>query len=340
MKLLSITIPCYNSASYLKKCIDSLLPGKEAVEIIIVNDGSTDGTSLIAHEYEKNYPGIIKVIDKENGGHGSAINAGLNAAEGLFFKVVDSDDWVSPDALMTIIETLRQFSASDTVLDMLISNFIYEKSDGNKKVIRFNHSLPVNSVFTWNEVKRFPRGHFLLMHALLYRTALLRDSRLTLPEHSFYVDNIFAFEPLPAVKNIYYLNEDFYHYSTGREDQSVNARNMIARIDQQIAVNKRMFDFMLRHKDAIFPEVHLKTYMLDYLDVITAVSSIFLILSKTSENLAKKEMLWKYIEDSDKDIYKRLRFGLMGSLVHLPGKIGREFSIGIYHFANMIFKFN
>ena len=95
MKLLTIAIPCYNSQDYMRKCVDSLLIGGDDVEILIINDGSQDRTAEIANEYEKNYPGIIRAIHKENGGHGSAVNAGMREARGLYFKVVDSDDWVN-----------------------------------------------------------------------------------------------------------------------------------------------------------------------------------------------------------------------------------------------------
>ena len=120
MKLLSITVPCYNSEKYMRKCIDSLLPGGEDVEIIIVDDGSTDGTARIADEYVEKYPDIVKAIHKENGGHGSGVNAGIENASGLFFKVVDSDDWVLDTAYQTVLDTLRMFAGGDEVLDMLI----------------------------------------------------------------------------------------------------------------------------------------------------------------------------------------------------------------------------
>ena len=93
MKYISFAIPCYNSQEYMAKAIESILVGGEDVEIIIVNDGSKDRTSEIAHEYKEKYPEIIKVVDKENGGHGDAVNVGLNHASGRYFKVVDSDDW-------------------------------------------------------------------------------------------------------------------------------------------------------------------------------------------------------------------------------------------------------
>lgn len=91
-KLLTVTVPCYNSSEYMCKCIKSLLAGGEDMEIIIVNDGSTDETLSIAREYETAYPSIIRVVDKPNGGHGSGVNAGLARATGRYFKVVDSDD--------------------------------------------------------------------------------------------------------------------------------------------------------------------------------------------------------------------------------------------------------
>ena len=92
MKYISFVIPCYNSQDYMSRAIESILTGKEEIEIIIVNDGSGDRTSEIAHEYMKKYPDIIRVIDKENGGHGDAVNKGIDAARGVYLKVVDSDE--------------------------------------------------------------------------------------------------------------------------------------------------------------------------------------------------------------------------------------------------------
>ena len=128
MKLLSIAIPCYNSEKYMRKCIDSLLIGGEDVEILIIDDGSTkDRTAEIADEYEAQFPTIVRAIHKENGGHGSAVNTGIANAKGLYFKVVDSDDWVKQDAYFKILDTLRELAGGSQALDMLISNYVYEK---------------------------------------------------------------------------------------------------------------------------------------------------------------------------------------------------------------------
>ncbi len=127
MKILSVAIPCYNSEKYMEKCIESLLPGGEDVEILIVDDGSKDRTAEIADAYEKKYPGIVKAIHQENGGHGEAVNTGLRNATGLYFKVVDSDDWVDASAYPKILHALRELAGGPQTVDMVISNFVYDK---------------------------------------------------------------------------------------------------------------------------------------------------------------------------------------------------------------------
>ena len=341
MKLLTIAIPSYNSENYLSKCIESLLPGGEDVEILVVNDGSKDNTSAIGHEYEAKYPGIVKVIDKENGGHGSAVNAGVEHATGLFFKVVDSDDWVKKSAYLEILEKLKDFAGSDVIIDMLISNFVYEKEGAaKKKVMRYAHALPKDTVFTWNDVGHFFKGQYILMHSVIYRTKLLRECGMKLPDHTFYVDNIFVYEPLPYVKNMYYMDVNFYRYYIGREDQSVNEKVMIGRVDQQIRVNKLMIDYTVRNRKMIFANKRLKQYMLNYLEIITTISSIMLILADTEEALDKKTELWEYLKASDSYLYRKLRYGIMGNGMNLPGKGGRRISVEGYRLAQRFFKFN
>ena len=341
MKLLTIAIPSYNSQDYLSKCIESLLPGGDDVEIIVVNDGSKDNTSKIGHEYAQKYPSMVKVIDKPNGGHGSAVNAGLEAATGLYYKVVDSDDWVKENAYLEILDKLRDFAGSRTVIDMLISNFVYEKEGApKKKLMRYGHALPKNQVFGWEDVHHFRKAQYILMHSVIFRTKLLRECGLKLPEHTFYVDNIFVFEPLPYVKNMYYMDVNFYRYFIGRDDQSVNEKVMISRIDQQLRVNKIMIDYMNINKKMIFSQKALKNYMINYLDIITTVSSIMLILSGTEENLRKKQELWRYLKETDSYLFYRLRLGLLGNSMNLPGKGGRKISVEGYRIARRFFNFN
>ncbi len=341
MKLLTIAIPSYNSEGYLAKCIESLLPGGDDVEILVVNDGSKDRTAEIADEYAAKYPGIVRAIHKENGGHGSAVNTGIDEAKGLYFKVVDSDDWVKEEAYLKILDVLRDVVGGKQVLDMLISNYVYEKDgEKRKKVMHHRRTLPKDCIFSWDEVKHFHKGHYILMHSVIYRTKLLRECGVRLPEHTFYVDNIYVFEPLMHVQNMYYLDENFYRYYIGREDQSVNEQVMISRIDQQIKVNKLMFDFYVANKAQIAKNPRLHQYMKNYLEIITTVSSVLLIRSDTKENLAKKKELWKYIKTNDRQYYSWLRRGIMGSAMNLPGRGGRKLSVDGYRICQKIFKFN
>lgn len=325
----------------MRKCVESLLKGGEDVEIIIVNDGSKDDTAKIADEFAKQYPTIVKAIHKPNGGHGSAVNTGLENATGLFYKVVDSDDWVKESAYEAILDKLRELVQNGQIIDMLISNFVYEKEgEKNCKVMRYKHALPENTVFEWKDVKHFRKGQYILMHSVIYRTALLRECGLRLPEHTFYVDNIFVFQPLPYVKKMYYLDVNFYRYYIGREDQSVNEKVMIGRIDQQIRVNKIMMEYMVNNKAIIFPNKKCKDYMLNYLDIITTVSSILLIRANTEESLQKKTELWAYLKGRDAGIFRRLRWGLLGQCMNLPGKYGRRISVEGYKICRRFFKFN
>ena len=164
MKLITFAVPCYNSEAYMEHCIESLLVGGDDVEIILINDGSKDNTGKIADEYQAKYPNIIKAVHKENGGHGSGVNKGLELAEGLYYKVVDSDDWVDEESLKKVLETIKHLKSKKQLVDMMVVNYVYEKSEDGQKVIHYKNTLPENKVFTWYEVGDFKTGTYILMH--------------------------------------------------------------------------------------------------------------------------------------------------------------------------------
>ncbi len=338
MKYISFAIPSYNSQEYMAKAIESILPGKEEVEIIIVNDGSKDRTSEIAHEYMEKYPDIVKVVDKENGGHGDAVNAGLSRATGKYFKVVDSDDWVDEEALHKILALLRNLEEDGEEIDMLISNYVYEKVGAtHKKVIHYRNVLPQDEIFHWEDIGHFHLDQYILMHSVIYRTDMLKLIQLHLPKHTFYVDNIYVYYPLPHVRKIYYLDVDFYRYFIGRDDQSVNEKVMIKRLDQQIFVTKTMID-MYQLKDIGCKK--LRSYMLNYLAIMMTVSSILCIRSKDKENLAKKKELWQYLRRKDFRSFVKIRYGILGQTMNIPGRSGRKISSLAYSVARRLIGFN
>lgn len=338
-KILTITIPCYNSAEYMDKAIRSALPGGERIEILIVDDGSSDNTLEIAKEYAKNYPDIVRVIHKENGGHGSAVNCGIKEAKGLFFKVLDSDDWFEKRAYKAYIKTLEHLVDGGEDIDMLLTNFVYEKpSENHQRRMIFSALFPANEVIGWEDMKHNIKGFSILMHAVTYRTNLLREIGLELPEHTFYVDNLFVYEPLPYVEKLYYLNVDLYRYYIGREGQSITEQTMIKRLDQQLAVNYRMVDAFNLFEDVTKP--HLRAYMLGYLEMITVVSTSLANVSKDPKNYAKVKALWQHIKEKDLKTFLHMRFGIFGHAVTIPGAIGRFISIRCYHITQRFMRFN
>ena len=321
----------------MRHCIESILPGGEDVEILIVDDGSTDNTAAIADEYARKYPTIVRAIHQENGGHGEAVNAGIRNATGLYFKVVDSADWVDEEAYLKILDKLREIAGGSVTLDMLLANYVYEKVGVTHKKVMRQLGFPKDQVFTWSDVRHFYKGHYILMHSVIYRTKLLRECGLELPKHTFYVDNIYVYKPLPFVRTIYYMDVDFYRYFIGREDQSVNEKVMIGRIDQQIRVNKIMLDEVDLNK---VTNHKCRKYMINYLEIITVVTTAMLLRSGTEENLQKKRELWKYIKDKDIVLFHRLRNGIMGQTMNLPGKGGRKISVAAYRLSQKVVGFN
>ena len=245
-KVVTFAIPCYNSAEYMDNCIEHLLKlnSNDDIEIIIVDDGSTkDNTLEIAQGWEAKFPNVVRAIHQENGGHGEAVNTGLKNAKGLYFKVVDSDDWLDIDGTKPIMDYLRKQMSIDNPTDLVVGNYVYNKVFENKQTpIDYTSAFPVEKEFDWSEAKHFKLSQYILMHSVIYRTQILRDMNFKLPKHTFYVDNIFVYVPLPNVKSIYYINTNMYMYFIGREDQSVNEDVMKSRIDQQLKITKIMVD--------------------------------------------------------------------------------------------------
>ena len=278
-KLITFAVPCYNSAAYMEHCVETLLTGGEDIEIILVDDGSTkDDTPAICDRYAAQYPDIIKAIHQENGGHGEGVNQGIRNATGFYFKVVDSDDWLDEAALQKALAKLRKFAKMEKPVDLFIANYVYEHvEDNTQKVVRYTNVFPEEKIFSWSRMGRFRPSQFLLMHSVIYRTQLLRDCGLELPKHTFYVDNIFVYQPLPYVKHIYYMDIDLYRYFIGRADQSVNERVMVTRVDQQLRVTRQMIeshDLHRLHQE----QPKLARYMSGSLSMMMTISSIFLIL--------------------------------------------------------------
>ena len=335
--VLSVAIPCFNSESYMQKAVDSVLQGGENVEILIIDDGSTDRTAEIADEYADHYS-RVRAIHQENGGHGAAVMRGLREATGVYFRVLDSDDWLDKDAFEKVLNKLTELSLPETQVDLFVSDYIYDKvGAAHKRRIQYTNALPQGRRFLFDEMGKLHPGQYILMHAATYRRDFLLASGLDLPRHTFYVDNLYVYVPMKDVKWLYYSSEPLYHYFIGREDQSVHESVMMKRIDQQLTVNRKMMEAI--HLSDI-PWGPKRRYLRSYLEIITCVSSIMLLLIGTPEADEKRNSLWEALKKSDKQIYTELQCRFLGRASTVKSRVGRKVSIILYRLANRIFGFN
>lgn len=232
-KVLTVVIPAYNISSYINKIMSSLLAcdRKEKLEILIVNDGSKDDTKEKAIEYKNQYPEIIQVIDKKNGGHGSTINAGIEIASGKFFKVIDGDDWVDTKELNSLLLKLDLIED-----DMVVCGFTFVDEEENiikeEKTVPpgFEYEISYRSEVVY-EKQKFP----FPFHSLFYKTEIYKKSP-KLDENCFYVDLEYALFPIEFVNTICFCQENVYMYRIGSSGQSVSPDNYLKNCNDLVTV--------------------------------------------------------------------------------------------------------
>jgi hypothetical protein len=237
-----------------------------------------------------------------------------------------------------LLSEIRKFASQQIEVDLIVCNYIYDKINKRRKhAVRYGKALPENRVISWDDVGKFRFGRYILMHAAVLRTELLQKSHVSLPRHTFYVDNLYIYSAMKAVETLYYLNVDLYHYYIGREDQSVYEDVMIRRIDQQILVNKLMVEQV---DVSAIQNTRKKEYMTRYLEIVTIISSVMLIRSNLPENIEKKDELWAFIKEAAPDEYESLRRGLFGRFFHLPVCIGSKLINALYGISRRVVGFN
>ena len=334
-KLLTVTVPCYNSEGYMRKCIDSLLVGGDKIEIIIINDGSKDGTGAIADEYAAKHPETVRVVHQENGGHGEGINQGLKRATGKYFKVVDSDD-VLDENLPLMIERLEECEAQGGV-DLFVTNYFYAHEDGiGDQSICYSNALPENKVFTWEETKRFRLRQMLTIHSCTFRTEIMKKSGKELPKHTFYEDNYMICLSLPYVEKMYYLNKDLYRYTIGREGQSVQKDIFKKRYKHQLL--STVLSFQCCHIDDLKSR-KLKRYMKHELMMMFGISTFITRANKTKETDADLRRMWQDCKVFDKKYARYFRWWTPLFFANIPGAFGRWLTGVFYSIANKIVRY-
>ena len=344
-RIITFVVPCYNSAAYMDRCIESLVKAAEGasdVEVLVIDDGSAEDDTLErALGWQRRHPGLVRAIHQDNGGHGEVINTGLAQARGAYFKVVDSDDWVDVDAARAVLARLRELRASGGApLDMLVANYVYEhESDGTRLAVRYVREFPQDRVFTWDDMLRpFPPWQYMMMHSVVYRTALLRACGLRLPAHTFYVDEIFVYAPLPHVRTILYLDVDLYHYLIGRAGQSVEEKVMTARVDQQLRVGRIKIDSVDIPSRA--ENRKLRRYMIGDLTITMCICTAFSILSDRPDHLQLRDDIWAHLKAHDRRLWHRIRWSFIGIWCNLRTPLGLRAFVWGYHKMQSMFKFN
>ncbi len=333
MKYISFVVPCYNSEEYMEKCIDSLLIGKDMVEIIIIDDGSTDKTGKIADNYQKKYPKIVKVIHQKNGGHGEGINAGLRVASGKYFKVVDSDDWVDEHAFKELLKNIKKIES-----DLIVMNYTYTYTDGRKdQTIKFSNVFKDRKEITWDEMGRWGVTQYPSLHSMMYKLDVLKKTDIDLPKHVFYEDNLFIYLPMVNTKTIYYMDLDFYRYYIGRPDQSVQTDQIIKRSSHQVLVSKTVCNkYDLRDIES----KKLRRLMRRECVFLMTIGTIFSRLSKTPEGEKQYKELWASVKKENPALYKSMVPFSKAFGVSMPGKFGRFIALTGFKFAHKLVKFN
>ena len=338
MKTLSVVIPSYNSEAYLEHCFETLPLEDERLEVLIVNDGSKDRTPEIAHALAAAHPNTVRAIDQENKGHGGACTSGIHAAMGLFVRILDSDDWFDAEAIRELLDALTAFTDKplDEIPDLVLTNYVYNrpKKDGafSTAAVRYQNLLPEHKMVGWADMKPSKRWQQLMMHALTYRRQLLIDMDFHMPEHCFYVDNIFAYKPLPLVQRIYYLNLDLYQYFIGRENQSVQDATLMRNKDQHVRVNHLLIEaWDLSEIEKISPSLY--HYMFNYLEIMTVISSVILYKSDDPEKKEKFDALWEKMQERNPACYEELRKGILGRYLLSRGEFGRKTALLVYKLA-------
>ncbi len=338
MKLLTVTVPCYNSEAYMDRCLRSVVEGGEELDVLIVDDGSRDRTGEIADRWAREYPGIVRVIHQENGGHGEGLNQGIRTAQGLFFKTVDSDDRLDPDSLKELLDALRRFAQEGDLPDLIVNDYVYDRTEQEACFsVSFDTVFHPGRMETWESCRAFPIWKQFMIHSLCYRTQVLRDMGLELPRHVFYEDNLYIYRPLPYTRKIYYLHRPLYGYFIGREDQSVNDEVILRRLDQ---VTRIAGDMICSYPLSFLEQQprKLKQYMISNLagQLFTTCALQFM---KGEEGLKMYREMWERIRSFDEPLYHRLRRHPVGMTTVLPGRLGRAALVGMYRFGRRMIHF-
>lgn len=316
-KLLTIAVPAYQAESYLRTNLDAFCQTEflEKIEVIVIDDGSTDRTGSIADEYAEKYPDTVKVIHKENGGHGSGVNAGIDAAEGLYFKVVDADDWVEKEPFSHLLENLEaQAKKEKPGSDAVVSGFYWVYDEGTGQECNFRRKAEIKEPFSGVEYGKNYRFDeissqvYIKMHGLTIRTEILQKHReaIRLDEHCYYVDAEYILYPIPYIETITFIPDFVYQYRLGREGQSVSPEKLIKNRENYDRVLRSLLCFYekCRNKEIVCSRAKLSYIEMGIARIAAGRIKILLSLPGFSENKNQLKQFDSFFREKYPGIYR------------------------------------
>ncbi|HBA98002.1 MAG TPA: glycosyltransferase family 2 protein [Lachnospiraceae bacterium] len=244
-KLLTISVAAYNVEKYIKECLDSFI-GKSFmnyIEVLVVNDGSADNTALIASRYQKKYPDTFRVINKENGGHGSAVNCGIAEAKGKYFKTVDGDDWVDKHAFKELVDFIKITDA-----DVISTDYWWVDDSTKHKIKKIKNTFKGMEYRKTYLFDNICRDIYINIHAMAIKTEILQNNNIMLDRHCFYVDAEYVLFPVPYIKTVAFLPKPVYMYRLGLSTQSMDILNMQKNCAHHEKVLKRIIQLYNNNK--------------------------------------------------------------------------------------------
>lgn len=239
-KVLSVIIPAYNIEQYIEKCLESFLGFDNEIEVLLIDDGSSDQTSIIGKKYSLLYPNLIQYFCKENGGHGSTINMGMEKAKGKYFIVVDGDDWVDKKGLEQLVSKLNKLD-----VDLIITNYTRRLKD-KKEIIEYK-DVQYDKIYQFSELEI--EKYYFVLASICYRKETLDKVKLELFEKTYYVDVQYILKPMIMVQNVVFLDINLYQYRIGREGQSISKLNMVKNYNDHKKVVLDMLEFYTIQKE-------------------------------------------------------------------------------------------
>lgn len=325
-KILTVSIAAYNVETYLKKTLDSLVKKDlmDLIDVLIINDGSKDNTVSVASEYVEKYPNTFRLIDKENGGHGSTINKAIECADGKYICLLDGDDWVDTEQFYMYVKELKNLD-----VDLIVNGFNTVDEKNGDVVKHTFENVEYRKMYSFDTL---PETETMGLSAITYRTDILKKNNIKIDEKCFYVDMEYIVYPVPYVNNIIFLPYIIYQYRVNQGTQSVSRASLLAHVDNHAKVSYELLKFYGEYsKSMLFNENKQKYFQKVISDMMSNHYSVLLLQKASKKNKKEIDNFDNYLWQNAEKIYINLN-----SKIWI--KIIRKKSYFLYWIASMLIK--